>query len=276
MRIIADTAALLSPSEGSMMGISVIPVCVSMDNHSYRDYVDIDSSDFLKRLEGGEMATSSQPAVGDLMDVLEDNREDTIVLTVADGLSGEYMTALGVRNCMENKELIHVLNTKTLGGPLHYLAGKAVRLRAQGLGTGEILSQLRESIDSSASFVIPADFSYLRRSGRITQLTSKIGGALKLLPVLTQSEDRRGISLLNVKRSWRAAAETIRSRMEEMNVNRDYLITVAHAGAAERAEKIRGWMRDAFPETETEIRELCPSLITHGGPGCIVVQTIRK
>ena len=153
---------------------------------------------------------------------------------------------------------------------------KAARLRGQGLVTAEILRQLRRSIRSSVSFVIPADFRYLRRSGRITQLTSAVGGALKLLPILTQSEDRRGISLVGVKRSWKASVEMIRNRMQELKVNRDYLITVAHAGAMERAEQVRGWIQGYFPDTETEILELPPSLITHGGPGCILIQAILK
>ena len=50
MKIIADTASLISPSEGDSMGVSVIPACVVLGNKSYRDYIDITCEEFAQRL----------------------------------------------------------------------------------------------------------------------------------------------------------------------------------------------------------------------------------
>lgn len=276
MRIITNTASMFRPEEGSRLGIQIIPVSVSLDDRSLRDYVDIDSDAFMALLGEDHVPTSSQPCVGDVIDVLENSDEETILLTVGDGLSGEYATALGVRNTLPYKDRIHVINSGSLGGPLRYLAKKAVDLRNQGLSALEIDRRLTECAASSASFVIPADFQYLRRSGRIQQITAKIGGALKLLPVLTQTEDRRRISLMAVKRTWNAAVDTILTRLNAMGVNEDYLISVEYADTRSLAEKVRDRIRTRFPNIESELMQLPPSLITHGGPGCIVVQSIHK
>ena len=56
------------------------------------------------------------------------------------------------------------------------------------------------------SFVIPADFEFLKRSGRLTPLAAKLGSKLRLLPVLTQTEDKKRIAPVGVRRSWGAAA----------------------------------------------------------------------
>ena len=276
MKIVANTATLLSPSEGEKLGLTILPEYVQVEDHSYRDYVDISPDDFLDLLKDGRSATTSQPAVGEVMDVFEEDNEETIMLTVADGLSGEYMTAMGTRNTLEDPEHVHILDSKTLGAPLRYLAKKAAALRDQGVPVPEIIRRLRTSIDSSVSYVIPADFSYLHRSGRISHMTSALGSTLKLLPILTQSEDRRSISLLSIRRSLKASVETIHKRMQSLHVNQSYLISVSHAGAKERAERVRNWLQGYFPQTETELLELSPSLITHGGPGCILVQAIQK
>ena len=276
MKIVANTATLLSPSEGEKLGLTILPEYVQVEDHSYRDYVDISPDDFLDLLKDGRYATTSQPAVGEVMDVFEEDNEETIVLTVADGLSGEYMTAMGTRNTLEDPEHVHILDSKTLGAPLRYLAKKAAALRDQGVPVPEIIRRLRTSIDSSVSYVIPADFSYLHRSGRISHMTSALGSTLKLLPILTQSEDRRSISLLSIRRSLKASVETIHKRMQSLHVNQSYLISVSHADAKERAERVRSWLQGYFPQTETELLELSPSLITHGGPGCILVQAIQK
>ena len=276
MKIIADTATLIPPSEGEAQGMTIIPVCVSIHDKTYQDYTQITSEEFLKQIQDGGIPTSSQPALGDILDVLESSQEEMLFITVGDGLSGAYQTAMGARNMTEDPERIHVLNSKTLAGPLRYLAKKAVALKNQGLDMAKIKAALQESIESSVSFVIPEDFEFLKRSGRLTTITAKIGGTLKLLPVLTQSKDKTRISPVGIKRSWKSAVDMILQRLEALGVGADHIISVCHAGTPKKAEGILQQIKNQFTATETELLELSPALITHGGPGCIVIQAIRK
>ena len=124
MKIVADTATLFSPSEGNKQGMTIIPVCVGINNRTYKDYAEISSEEFLKLIADGGTPSSSQPAIGDILDVFDSSEEEMLVITVGDGLSGGYQTTLSARNCVENPERIHVLNSKTLAGPLRYLAKK--------------------------------------------------------------------------------------------------------------------------------------------------------
>ena len=39
---------------------------------------------------------------------------------------------MGARNCVENREKIHVIDTKTLAGPHKYMLEKALRLKEEG------------------------------------------------------------------------------------------------------------------------------------------------
>lgn len=274
MKIIADTATLIAPAEAGELGLTVIPVCVLLDGQSYKDYAEITTAEFLSRIEGGAVPTSSQPSVGDVMEVFEASDEELLFITVGDGLSGGYQTAMGARNLMENNDRIHVLNSKTLAGPLRYLARRAVELKAQGCGAQEIMRRLEPSIESSASFVIPEDFEFLKRSGRLTPLAAKIGGALRLLPVLTQTRDKTRITPVSVKRTWKSAVETIIQRLQALAVGDGWLVSVCHAGTPEKASSILNRIRSQIAGAEFELLELSPALITHGGPGCIVVQAV--
>ena len=276
MRIITNTASLLNPEEGKNLGITVIPESIMLRDRSMRDYVDIDPDEFASLLTEGAVPVTSQPSVCDMMDLLETSEEETLLLTVGDGLSGEYMTAMGVRNTLSNKERIHVIDTGSLAGPLRYMVLKAARLRDQGCSALEIVHEIRRSVRSSLSYVIPSDLSYLRRSGRITNLTSRIGSALKILPVLTQTDDRRRITLLAVKRTWSSAVNTVLTRMRESGVNENYLLSVGYADRIEPALKALQLLREYFPKSESELFQLAPSLITHGGPGCVTLHAVRK
>ena len=276
MKIIADTATLIPPAEGENQDMTVIPVCVSIDNKTYKDYAEISSAEFLEQIAQGSVPSSSQPAIGDILDVLDSSDEEMLFLTVGDGLSGAYQTAMDARNLAENPERIHILNSRTLAGPLHYLAKKAVALKNEGLDMERIKTVLQESIESSVSFVIPEDFEFLKRSGRLTPITAKIGGALKLLPVLTQTKDKTRITPIGIKRSWKAAVDMVLQRLQALEVGKDHLISISHAGTLRKAETVMQQVRAQFAATEIEILELSPGLITHGGPGCIVIQAVRK
>ena len=276
MKIIADTATLFSPEEGRELGITILPVGVLIDDRSYKDFVEIDSAEFLRLVEAGGVPKSSQPSLGDVLGVLEGCDEEIILLTVADGLSGGYQTAMAARNSIENNAHIHIVNSKSLAGPLRYLAKKARSLKEQGLDVRTILDALDVSIESSMSFVIPADFEFLKRSGRLTPLAARIGGALRLLPVLTQTKDKTRITPVSVKRTWKSAIETILQRLEAEEVGENHLISVSHAGTSDKAQAIAKQIGERIPAAEIEVLALSPALMTHGGPGCIVVQSILK
>ena len=276
MKIIADTATLFAPSEGEAQGLTIIPIDVSINNKSYKEYADISADEFLKHIQAGGIPSTSQPALGDILDVFESGDEEMLFLTLGDGLSGAYQTALSARNCVQDPQRIHIINSKTLGGPLRYLAKKAAALNARGLSAEKIKEELAVSIESSVSFVIPEDFNFLRRSGRLTPITAKVGGALKLLPVLTQTEDKMRIKPVSIKRGWKSATHTIIQRLQAIGVDHEYLISVSHAGTYQKAVAVLTQIKEVFADTETEILSLSPGLMTHGGPGCIVVQAIRK
>lgn len=276
MQIIADTATLYTPAEGKELGVTIIPVFVVIDGKSYKDLEEMSSEKFLELVEAGAVPTSSQPAIGDLIEVFEQNDEEKLVLTVGDGLSGAYQNAVGARNTMENGEKIHVMDSKSLAGPHRYLVQKALSLKEKGVDMARIKAELQESIDSSVSFVIPVDFNFLKRSGRLTPLAAKIGSMIKLVPVLTQTEDKKRITPFAIKRSGKKAVMAILDHLKEIGVNEDYYITVCHGGVQDKAREVLDMIKGKFERATVDLFQLSPSLITHGGPGCIVIQAIRK
>lgn len=276
MQIIADTATLYTPAEGKELGVTIIPVFVVIDGKSYKDLEEMSSEKFLELVEAGAVPTSSQPAIGDLIEVFEQNDEEKLVLTVGDGLSGAYQNAVGARNTMENGEKIHVMDSKSLAGPHRYLVQKALALKEKGVDMARIKAELQESIDSSVSFVIPVDFNFLKRSGRLTPLAAKIGSMIKLVPVLTQTEDKKRITPFAIKRSGKKAVMAILDHLKEIGVNEDYYITVCHGGVQDKAREVLDMIKGKFERATVDLFQLSPSLITHGGPGCIVIQAIRK
>lgn len=276
MKIITDTSALYTLQEGKELGIEVIPACALVDGVVYRDYEDISSEEFLRLLGEGKVATSSQPAIGDLIDIFEGTQEEILYLAIGDGLSGTYQNAMGARNSVEQNEHIYIIDTQTLGGAQHFLVQKAIKLKKEGVGIEEIVRQIKNSILTSASFVIPNDFNYLKRSGRLTPIAAAICSVIKIIPVLTQTEDMKRIKPYTLKRSHKKAVEAVIEYFKGMSVNKDYIISIGHAGVRQMAENVVRQIRNHFSDITIELFQLSPTLITHGGPGCITIQAICR
>lgn len=276
MKIVADTATLYSPEEGTELGVTIIPVGVVIDGVSYKDYEEISCEEFLEKVRNGGVPKSSQPAIGELMDVFEESKEDTIVLTVGDGLSGAYQNAVGAKNSMDDSDHIHILDSKSLAGPHRYLVRKAVELKEKGFDIETVKQELQKSIDNSISFVIPSDFGFLKRSGRLTPVAAKIGSLIKIVPVLTQTADRKRIEPFAIKRSSKKAVDAIIKHLQTLKVDADWLVSVCHGGVQEKAKEVAEQIKSQLCDTVVEILHLSPALMTHGGPDCIVVQAIKK
>ena len=258
------------------MGVTILPVYVAVDGREYKDYEEITSEEFLRLIEEGGIPSSSQPSIGDIMEAFDEDEEEILLLSVGDGLSGAYQNAVGAKNCIEKNDHIHVMDTKTLAGPHRYLLEKAVRLRREGFSMEKIKGELQKCIDSSISFVIPSDFDILKRSGRLTPIAAKIGGLIKIVPVMTQTEDKKRIELFAIKRSCRRAVDAIIDHLKAKGIGEDYIISIGHAGVAEKAASVLAQIKEQFQCTTFELLQLSPSLITHGGPGCVTIQVIKK
>ena len=152
VKIITDTTALFTVEDGIHMGVDVLPLCVSIDDHQYRDLC-FDTKLFLDKIKEGHVPSSSQPPIGEVLAAYEDAKgEEILNITMADGLSGTYQTACMAKQQACNASSITVLNSQTLCGPHRYLVEKAVRLRDLGKNVKEIVQELEHSIASEHSF----------------------------------------------------------------------------------------------------------------------------
>ena len=77
-------------------------------------------------------------------------------------------------------------------------------------------------------------------------------------------------------RTVKKAIDEIIKNMKANGVNDEYEISVSHAGVTERAKETIQQLKETFTNASFRLFELSPSLVLHGGPGCIVIQAIKK
>ncbi len=140
----------------------------------------------------------------------------------------------------------------------------------------EIIKIIQNLIESTKSFLIPKDFEYLVRGGRLSPLAGKIAGVIKLVPVVTLSDDSTSLVKFTTKRTFKKAVEKICDNLLENGFNNAHKIFISHGGDEESAKLVKEIICENINEAEIEIYKLGPAFITQGGPGCIAIQTIKK
>ena len=275
VQILSDSSTLYSVSEGKDVGLVVVPLSVQINNKSYRESEDISSKEFLKIIAEGHIPTSSQPSIGEKEEAYNAVNGEVIDLTMADGLSGTYQSAMIAKDMSNNPERIHVINTRTLCGPHRYIVNKALKLASEGKGVKEILSGIENSINVGRSFLIPYDFAFLKRGGRLSPLAATLGGLLRIIPILELSEDGKSLLKFGVKKTYKKAVMDIIEVMKNDGVDDSYDVSISHAGNDEWTDITIDLIKKELG-INVSVYDLSPAFITQGGPGCVAIQYCKK
>ncbi len=276
IRIISDTSTLYSTSQAREHGFHVAPLCVTIAGKSYWEFDEITAEEFVAIIRQGHMPTSSQPAIGAMQELFEQYPDDEIInISLAAGLSGTYDSAVAAARLCDNRDRITVVNTRTLCGPHRYLVEQAVQWARQGLGRNEILSKLEAMMSTAKSYLIPDDFDYLRRGGRLSPLVSYVGKTAGLTPIMTQTENGERLTVASIRRGFSHGVKYICQQMQKAGVGEGWQIQITHAAAPEKASQALEILQKALPLAQFQIYPLSPVFITQGGPGCVAIQYIH-
>ena len=277
VRIISDTSTMYSEAQGQAMGIDIAPLTVTIAGESYRELTDIQTPDFIDVINQGNIPTSSQPSIGDVLDLYQKYPNEQILnISMADGLSGTYNSACSAATMTEHPENITVINSKTLCGPHRYMVELANKMAQAGASLEEILAEVQIRIDNSYSFLMPNDFDYLRRGGRLSPLVASMGKILNLVPVMTLTEDCKQLISHAKKRSIAKAIQCVIDYLKNKGVDNNHKFYISHADAPAYAEQAKQALVQAFGDIDVEVLMLTPAFTTQGGPKCFAIQTVLK
>ena len=226
IHIISDSSTLYSIESAKKKGLSIVPLNISVDSQTYRDFEDITSTQLLTMIEEHKIPKTSQPSLGEKIDLynkLSKDGDEVIDIAMASGLSGTYQTAMMAKD----------------------------------------------------SYLVPVDFQFLVRGGRIKGLAATLGGALKLIPILKKGVDGIGLDKFGVSRTYKKAVNMVVEDFKNNGFDSNYTFYISHAFNEDLAMMFEKKIKETFEGVKVVIYPLSPAFITQGGPGCVAVQAIK-
>ena len=277
VQITTDSCALLSDREAAELDVIVTPILLNMQDASYRDGIEMKHEEFYRLLRTGVRASTSQPYLGDVVEAFKlglSKASRILHISISEGLSGTYQNALMAARMVDEKR-ITVINSKTICGAQKYLVEKAARLAKLGRSLEEINSQLRSSIADMQSFLIAVDFSFIRRSGRLSKTAALIGSILRIKPVLRLNDEGTRIEKYAIARTMGHAVDMITDGIVRRGADAMHRFYVCHGDDIVTALKVADRIRERMKGSAIEVLLLSPTMAAHGGPGCITIHHIK-
>jgi DegV family protein with EDD domain len=165
-------------------GVEVISLYVSVDGEQERELEVTDYGDFYQRLRASTSgATTSQPSIGDFIDVwgplLEAGRE-VVSIHLSSAISGTFAAANQARERLvadgAGGERVHLYDSEMACGATGLCVLAASAAVAGGGGPEEAITRARGVRESIKMWFAVDTLEYLRKGGRIGGASAWIGG----------------------------------------------------------------------------------------------------
>lgn len=273
MQIVTDCGADLSPEQIAGLDIHIAPLIVSLDGISYRSGVDIQSDEFLRKLDATEsFPTTSQPSAGDFANIyrmLAEKDPEILSIHISSGLSGTLNSARAGA-AMVPEAHVTFFDTKTLSCPEGWHVEAAARAVSAGWTMENILGLLERIRAATEGMFTITTMKYLIHGGRVSHLKGLLASLLNIKPVISVDKEagvyitvgqemtlRRAIQkMVDMVQSWYPTGSSLR-------------VQLLHANNLPGIEQFGSKLSELFDVTYLPPVQIGPVLGAHTGTGLV-------
>ncbi len=276
---VTDTSGNLPTPLAKEYDLKMIPFAYFIDGERFTclDTESFDGDAFYALLKNTEVKTTQiNPAeYADFFEPFLKDGKDVIYVAMSSGISGSCQSAsIGAQMLLERypDRTIEVVDTRgaSLGEGL--VAVAAAKMRDEDLSAQEAAKRLRMLSERMFNVFTVNDLMFLRRGGRLSNLSAIVGTVLGIKPILKGGEDGQ-ISAFDTVRSRKRSVKALASQYEKYVVNAgEQTIGIAHAACREDAEMLIDLIKNGeHPPKHILLVDYEPVTGAHVGPGALAL-----
>jgi DegV family protein with EDD domain len=289
--VVTDSSATVPTDLVRELDIRVVPILLTLDDHTFRDGVDITAAEVYRWLRerksppssaiGGPPITSA-PSVGDFLRVYAAAAQEAsgiVSIHLSPKLSATYNSALTASQLVDGPDgrpfhPIRVVNCHTAAMGQGFVVLAAARAAAAGADPDAVVARAQEVAARMNLLATIGTLEYLHRGGRIGSAATLLGTMLQIKPVLYVSDGH--VDVFARPRTLPKALRVMLQQMAERVVGagrtpRPLHVAILHADEPEGAEALRQQVAEQFDCAELYVTELTPVMGAHTGPGVLGV-----
>jgi DegV family protein with EDD domain len=271
--LVTDSTTYMPSELVKKYNISVAPQVLIWGDQTYKDGVDIESSEFFTRLKTAKvMPTTSQVAVISFQEIFQnlvDQGYEVLALLVSSRLSGTVQSAMQARDLMSSaREKVNVVDSQSVAMALGFQVLAVARALEDGASLKDAIALAEKSYQSTGVFFAVDTLEFLHRGGRIGGAQRFLGTMLNMKPILAIQDGRvEGIERIRTKN--KAHDRVLELVVERVAGRTPVRVATLHANAAEDARALLTRAEQALNPVESIFTEVSPTVGTHTGPGTV-------
>ena len=277
--LMTDSCCDLPDSVACKLGLSVMPLTVSLQGKSYRTYLDqreLSTAGFYQVLRKGESAHTSAPLAAEFYQRMEKallDGKDVFYIGFSSALSLTFQNAKSAAGALKEKypqRKILCLDSKSASLGQGLLVYLAAREKEKGASFEELEQYVRGLIPRVCHWFTVDDTFFLKRGGRNLSTSSIAGTRLHIKPVLYMDQEGNLIGAGKV-RGRKAAVDTLLSKISQAPDIQKQAVFISHGDCPEEAEYLAQQIRDNFSPREILVNPVGPVIGAHSGPGTLAL-----
>ncbi len=267
IRVVTDSTCDLPEAVRRQSEIVTVPLRLHFQDEVFRDRVDIDDEEFVRRLTIAKFPpTTSQPPPGDFEAVyrqlLKEGADQIISIHIAAALSGTVSSATIAAQTVA-PDRIQVVDSRTVSLGTGFLVLEAVARAARGDSSEEIVAHLATMPSRVGIICLLDTLRYLLLGGRIGKVRAMLGTALAIKPLIGLGPDGSVVPLGRV----RSRAAGVRRLSELLAEHRPLeRCGVIYVGSPDEGLALAEATRRTYPDVDVIADPCSPVLSTHTGP----------
>ena len=192
IKVVTDSTSDLPADVAESLGIEVVPLNVHFGSDVYKDRVNLMPDAFYDKLINGDvLPTTSQPSVGEFIDVYErlgSDADGIVSVHISEKLSGT-MNSARLASQQANADCpIEVVDTFQVSMGVGICAMEAAEVANSGGDMNQVILAARNAVTRSQCFFMLETLEFLQKGGRIGKAQALIGNLLKIRPMLMLQE----------------------------------------------------------------------------------------
>ena len=277
--ILFNSSTDLPQKVADELNLKLVPLRFTIEGETYANYLDhreYDIKEFYHKLRTGSLATTTQINVYEYEEAIQkeiDKGKDVLILSFSSGLSGSYNSArIAADSFKDSKQKVLLVDTKaaSLGeGLLVYLTALQ---RKEGKTIEEVYDYANYLVPHLAHWFTVDDLMFLRRGGRVSGISARIGTILNVKPIM--HVDDAGKLIVKSKTIGRKKAlRTLASKLEEtIDTSISKTVFISHGDALEDAHYLRDEIMKLGLDVDIKIiNHIGPVIGAHSGPGTMAL-----
>ncbi|TDM12610.1 DegV family protein [Macrococcus lamae] len=265
--IVTDSTAYLPEQLAVEKGIHIISLSVLFDDVPYREIKEISSVEFYQRMKTEkELPTTSQPAIGDYVKLLQrllaQGITDVIAVHLSSGISGTYQGAIAAGMMVEGIN-VHAFDSEISCTPQGFFALRASEMK-NNHSVEEIMIELAAMKEETTAYFLVDDLRNLQKGGRLSSAQVIIGSMLQVKPIL-KFKDTKIIPFEKVRTKKKAMNEIEMLIEEFIGDAEEVTACIIHANDEQTARVWLTKLEAEHPEIKWILTEFGPVIGTHLG-----------